>query len=96
MPLNSTTIKSRTNMTTLYGFQNVCFHPAANPKPRYYLTRAVRDKALANLRSFAVERGLAKSASIAGIYPVQRRTQDERLIEDAHENENEALSEEVA
>jgi hypothetical protein len=85
----------------LYGIQNVAFHAAANPQPRYFITRAVRDKALAALRDLAVERGLAKSASIAGIYPVKRTvradaTLHEALIEAARENEIEALSEEAA
>jgi len=89
-------------MTTLYGYANVCFYADHNTKPRYYLTRKTRDTALAALRDLAVERGLAPSAARSGIYPVKRTvragaTSDvEALIEDARENEIEALSEEVA
>ena len=74
-------------MTTLYGIYNVCFHPAANPKPRYYLTRKARNAALGALRVRAIENGLAVGAALAGIYPVKLATQDERLIGDAWENE---------
>ncbi len=77
-------------MATLYGFQNVAFYATNNPQPRWFLTREARNKALAALRTLAVERGLSRSAALAGIYPVRRTSRDQRLIGDAWENEADA------
>jgi hypothetical protein len=38
-----------------------------------FTTREARDTSLANLREYAVRRGLSKSASTSGIYPVEIR-----------------------
>ena len=77
---------------TVYGIVNFCFYAPPDGARTYYLTRKARDRALADLRDLAIERGLAASAALSGIRPVKRVLRDttpgaEALIESASENE---------
>lgn len=57
-------------MTTLYGYENICFFPIGRGTSSWYASAAERDAELAALRRRAVDSGLAASAARAGIYPV--------------------------
>lgn len=60
--------------TKLFCYRNTCFfNQRATGDLKAFATREARDTALTNLREYAVKRGLSKSASTSGIYPVEIR-----------------------
>lgn len=65
--------------TRIHGICNVACH-ATRPEgtDTYYATKADRDAALKVARADAVNAGLSRSASVAGIYPIKARLSDVR------------------
>lgn len=75
----------RAKRVTIYGYRNVAYYPGPSTVGYavFFPTGAARDEALVGLRETAVVQGLARSAAVAGIYPVTMSLRD--LTDDQRE-----------